>query len=318
MTASPLTQTELTRLIKEKALALGFAKVGIVPAEPFRNGAVERLQTWLSQGFQADMAWMVSHYDKRKDPASLMEGTRSIVCVALNYFNTDAYDSQDAKELKIAKYARGTDYHYVVKDRLKELLAYVQTLQPDVQGRALTDSAPIMEKPLAVQAGLGWMGKNGNLILPGMGSFFFLGELLLDVALDYDTTVVPDQCGSCRRCIEACPTEAIVEPTVVDANRCIAYWTIEYKGEQFPATIREHLNGWVFGCDICQDVCPWNIKFARPTEEAAFQPRSLTRHPHRETLMALDEEQFREAFRKSPIKRPKLAGLQRNVRMATE
>ncbi len=318
MTTSPSSQAELTRLIKEKAHALGFAKVGIVPAEPFHNGEAAHLQAWLDQGFQADMAWMVTHYDKRKDPGSLMDGTRSIVCVAMNYFTPDAYEASDSQALKIAKYARGTDYHYVVKDRLKDLLAYVQTLYPTVQGRALTDSAPIMEKPLGVRAGLGWMGKNGNIILPGMGSFFFLGELLLDIELDYDTMVVPDQCGSCRRCLEACPTEAIVEPSVVDANRCIAYWTIEYKGEQFPAAIRENLQGWVFGCDICQDVCPWNIKFARPTQEEAFQSRPLTGRPQRDALMALDEEQFREAFRKSPMKRPKLPGLQRNVRMATE
>jgi epoxyqueuosine reductase len=318
MTAPPYSQSELTRLIKEKALALGFAKVGIVPAAAFQNGEAAHLQAWLDQGFHAEMEWMVTHYDKRKDPGSLMEGTRSIVCVAMNYFTPDAYDPSDSQALKIAKYARGTDYHYVLKERLKALLTYVQTLQPTVQGRALTDSAPIMEKPLAVQAGLGWMGKNGNLILPGMGSFFFLGELLLDIDLDYDTAVVPNQCGNCRRCLDACPTEAIVAPSVVDANRCIAYWTIEYKGEVFPAPIRENLNGWVFGCDICQDVCPWNVKFSRPTAEEAFQPRPLTVSPQREALMGLDEEAFREVFRKSPIKRPKLQGLRRNVSLATE
>jgi epoxyqueuosine reductase len=278
------------------------------------------LQAWLTKGYQAEMAWMVTHLEKRLDPASLMEGTRSIVCVAMNYFTPDGLDAAamlDSTVLKIAKYARGTDYHYVLKDRLKELLAYIQTLVPTVQGRALTDSAPIMEKPLAVQAGIGWMGKNGNVILPGQGSWFFLGELLLDIELDYDLTEpVANHCGSCRRCIEACPTDAIVADGVVDANRCISYWTIEYKGDEIPAPIADKLSGWIFGCDICQAVCPWNIKFSMPTQEPLFQPRPLTDRPDAQTLLALDEEAFREHFRNNPIKRPKLKGLKRNVRAA--
>jgi epoxyqueuosine reductase len=245
-----------------------------------------------------------------------MEGTRSIVCVAMDYYTPDDYDPADPDALKMAKYARGTDYHTVLKDRLKQLLAEIQAINPSINGRALTDSAPILEKPLAVRAGIGWMGKNGNVIVPGLGSWVFLGELLLDVELDYDLGTVPDQCGRCRRCIDACPTEAIVEDKVVDANRCISYWTIEYKGETFPQPIRENLNGWIFGCDICQDVCPWNIKFARPTTEPEFQPRPLNRRPDADTLLALDEETFREAYRKSPVKRTKLAGLRRNVRSA--
>jgi epoxyqueuosine reductase len=313
-TSSP---AELTRLLKEKALRLGFAKVGMIPAEPFRNGEAERLNAWLAQGFQAEMEWMVTHYDKRSDPASLMEGTRSILCVAMNYFTPDDYNPGDPKALKIAKYARGTDYHHVLKDRLKELLAFAQTLSPGLQGRALTDSAPIMEKPLAVKAGLGWMGKNGNVILPGQGSFFFLGELLLNVELAYDATPIDNHCGNCRRCIDACPTEAIVDAAVIDANRCISYWTIEYKGERFPDNIQNNLSGWIFGCDICQDVCPWNIKFAQPTPEPAFQPRPLNQTPDASVLLALDEDAFREHFRKSPIKRTKLAGLRRNLRMAS-
>ncbi|WP_373532065.1 tRNA epoxyqueuosine(34) reductase QueG [Vampirovibrio sp.] len=316
MTSPAPASAELTRLLKEKALQLGFAKVGIIPAEPFQNGEDERLSAWLGQGFQADMAWMVTHYDKRRDPASLMDETRSILCVAMNYFTPDEYDPHDPQALKIAKYARGTDYHYVLKDRLKALLAYAEALCPGLQGRALTDSAPIMEKPLAVNAGLGWMGKNGNVILPGQGSFFFLGELLLNVALDYDATPMANHCGTCRRCIDACPTEAIVDEGVIDANRCISYWTIEYKGERFPAAIQDNLSGWIFGCDICQDVCPWNIKFAQPTVEPAFQPHPLNRKPQAEALLGLDEEAFRAQFQKSPLKRTKRAGLHRNIAMA--
>lgn len=316
MNPSVLSKTELTRLMKEKALQLGFAKVGVIPAEPFQQGEADYLGLWLENGYQAEMEWMVTHYDKRRDPASLMEGTRSILCVAMNYYTPDEYDATDPKALKIAKYARGTDYHYVVKDRLKALLAYGQTLSPDCGGRALTDSAPIMEKPLAVKAGLGWQGKNGNVILPGQGSFFFLGELLLNVELDYDVMPVANHCGSCRRCIDACPTDAIVGEGVIDANRCISYWTIEYKGEAFPQSIQENLNGWIFGCDICQDVCPWNIRFAKPTEEPLFQPRPLNRKPNMDELMALDEEAFKEHYRKSPVKRPKINGLRRNLNMA--
>lgn len=314
--STELSPTALTRLIKEKALQLGFAKVGVIPAEPFGQGEADALGVWLENGYQAEMAWMVTHYDKRRDPASLMEGTRSIVCVAMNYYTPDAYDGADSAALKIAKYARGTDYHYVVKDRLKTLLAYAQTLNPNVLGRALTDSAPIMEKPLAVKAGLGWQGKNGNVILPGQGSFFFLGELLLNVALDYGATPVANHCGTCTRCIDACPTEAIVDNAVIDANRCISYWTIEYKGERFPQPIQENLNGWIFGCDICQDVCPWNVRFAKPTEEPLFQPRPLNRKPDFDALMALDEEAFTAHYRKSPVKRTKIQGLRRNLNMA--
>jgi epoxyqueuosine reductase len=313
-----LGRQQLTELIREKAIALGFEAVGIIPAaDVLQNGEPGHLKTWLEQGYQAEMEWMVTHYDKRIDPASLVENAQSLVCVALNYYSPDEYDPGDPKALKIAKYARGTDYHYVVKDKLKELLAYIQTLNPTVQGRAFTDSAPLMEKPLAIRAGLGWMGKNGNVILPGKGSWFFLGELLLDVALAYDVPEPFNHCGSCRRCIDVCPTEAIVDDKIVDANRCISYWTIEYKGEVFPQTIQDNLSGWIFGCDICQDVCPWNIRFAMPTPVEAFHPRPLNRKPEAETLLALDEEAFREHFRKSPVKRTKRHGLHRNIAMAT-
>lgn len=315
-TAPDYTPAQLTALIKEKAHALGFQRVGILNAQPFQQNEEKHLHHWLALGYHADMEWMVTHYDKRCDPASLMENTQSIVCVAMNYYTPDGYDAHDPNALKIAKYARGTDYHYVVKDRLKALLAYIQTLAPEAQGRALTDSAPIMEKPLAVQAGLGWMGKNGNVISPELGSWLFLGELLLTLPLEADTQGLEDHCGRCRRCIDACPTDAIVDERVIDANRCLSYWTIEHKGDTIPTAIAENMQGWIFGCDICQDVCPWNIKFARPTQEEAFQPRPLNLQPNAEALLALDEESFREHYRKSPVKRTKISGFFRNIQTA--
>ncbi len=306
----------LTQRIKDTALTLGFDRVGIIDAGQSMAPSDSHLQNWLAQGFQADMAWMVTHYDKRIEPASLMDNTRFIVCVAMNYYTPDPYDKNDSQALKIAKYARGTDYHYVLKDRLKLLLKTIQEWHPEIQGRALTDSAPIMEKPLAVRAGLGWQGKNGNVISPGLGSFIFLGELLLDVPLIADVAEPYEHCGSCRRCIEACPTDAIVQNSVIDANRCISYWTIESKAETIPASIQENLQGWIFGCDICQDVCPWNLKFARPTVEPELQPRPWNHAPDAIALLALDEDTFRINYRRSPIKRTKMGGFKRNIRAA--
>lgn len=323
----PSIKSQLTAAIKAKAVELGFCKVGIISAEKlkrsnFFQAEALHLKQWLARDYQAGMEWMVTHLEKRLDPKSLMEGTQSIVCVAMNYFTEDAYDTDNPEALKIAKYARGTDYHYVVKDRLKALLAYLQTVDPAIQGRALTDSAPILEKPLAVAAGLGWMAKNGNLLTEDHGSFLFLGELLLNIDLDDEISEhakLPG-CGSCTRCIEACPTEAIIynetQYGVVDANKCISYWTIEHKGESFPEKISSNLNGWIFGCDICQDVCPWNVKFAQPTSEPLFQARPWNRQPEASEILNLSPEAFRERYQKSPIKRTKLAGLQRNVREA--
>lgn len=306
-----MDKTALSQKIRAEALSLGFDKVGLIPAGPLLPEG-DQLLSWLSNGYQAEMQWMVTHAEKRRDPATLMEDARSLVCVAMNYYTPDLPNpAPDA--VKISKYARGTDYHVVVKDRLKELLKTIQSWDPTIQGRAFTDSAPLMEKPMAVRAGIGWMGKNGNLITLDQGSWFFLGELLLSVDLEYEDSPVADHCGTCTRCITACPTEAITQPCVVDANRCLSYWTIEYKGETVPNSITERMNGWVFGCDICQDVCPWNIKFARETREADFKPRPWNLMPTASDLLALDEETFRERYRKSPIKRTKLTGLQRNV-----
>jgi epoxyqueuosine reductase len=319
MAPESLTTRELTRRIIDAAHRLGFQKVGILPAQALREEE-QRLSEWLNNGYHADMGWMAEHTDKRLHPALLMEGTKSIVCVAMNYYNPDPPEYQnDPEVLKIAKYARGTDYHDVIKVRLKGLLTEIQQWVPEAQGRALTDSAPILEKALAVRAGIGWQGKNANILTRDYGSWLFLGELLLDIDLDYSLSGPPevDHCGRCNRCIQACPTDAIREAKVVDANRCIAYWTIEHKGDEIPEAIAEKISGWMFGCDICQDVCPWNIRFAQPTQEELFQSRDWNKTPRAKDFDGLDVETFRERYRKSPMKRPKLPGILRNVRAAS-
>jgi epoxyqueuosine reductase len=319
-----ISHHKITQFIKTEAHALGFQKVGIIPAQPLHaQGA--HLDSWLEKGYQADMHWMQAHSEKRQNPAQLVENTQSIVCVAINYFpgnptpNTQNTEAQKTDTpVKIARYAQGTDYHEVVKDKLNTLLKKLQEQWPQIQGRAFTDSAPVMEKPMAEQAGLGWMGKNGNLLTQDYGSWLFLGELFLNTPLMYDVPTNVSHCGTCTRCIDTCPTDAIVQEGVIDANRCIAYWTIEYKGSAFPKPIAENLNGWVFGCDICQEVCPWNIRFEKPTAEESFRARLWNVTPTAEAILALEPETFQTQYRKSPVKRTKLTGLQRNARIVLE
>jgi epoxyqueuosine reductase len=298
---------------------MGFHQLAVLSApiagEGFQD-AKQGLQQWLNSGFQADMTWMENHLEKRLSPEDLMPGTQSILCVTLNY-NTGP--QPDTSEAKIARYARGEDYHRVVKQKLKTLLAWLQTFDPTLEGRALTDSAPILEKALAVQAGFGWQGKHSCLITKDLGSWVFLGELFLSRPIPDAPEPEPmaNHCGRCRRCIDACPTDAIVADGVVDANRCIAYWTIESKADDFPDLIANNLNGWLFGCDICQDVCPWNIKFEKPSPEAAFYAQPV--YPWNDdvnlnNILALDEDGFRTRYKHSPIKRAKLTGLKRNAR----
>ncbi len=308
------TPDELSLRIKHRAQELGFAKVGILNVQNHTLSEEVGLSAWINAGYHADMDWMVTHLEKRVNPASLMENTRSIVCLSINYYCPDETPNPYADGVKIARYARGTDYHDIIKKKLKQLLEDIQSWVPGVQGRPLTDSAPMMERTLAAKAGLGWIGKSGMLIHPQLGSYVFLAELLLNIELTADSAQVPNHCGSCTRCLDACPTDAFVEPSVIDANKCIAYWTIESRGVHFPPAIRKNLNNWVFGCDICQEVCPWNIKFAQPTSVEAFQVRAVNQHPRASTILNLTPEDFAEAYRKSPIKRTKREGLQRNVR----
>ncbi|MCI0664185.1 MAG: tRNA epoxyqueuosine(34) reductase QueG [Acidobacteria bacterium] len=297
--------------IKQQALALGFNKIGIVPAGAL-NEEGEQLKEWLGRGFHGQMGYMARDPQKRSDPRLLMPSVKSVICVALNYFRPEKHvDSPDIG--KISRYAWGDDYHDVLRDKLKELLEWIIEHAPEVEGRICVDTSPIMDKAWAAHAGLGWIGKHTNLITKEYGSWVFLGELLLSVELDYDSYIEQDHCGKCMACIEACPTEAIIAPYQIDATRCISYGTIELRDSELPDPIESNLENWVFGCDICQDVCPWS-RFSKPSEDSRFEPRPGNVAPELSELAEMTEEEFSTRFRKSAVKRAKLAGLQRNAR----
>lgn len=301
----------LSYRIKNKAAELGFDKCGIVPAGRLTPEA-GRLREWLEGGLHGEMKWMEREPDKRADPAEIFPAARSMVVLAMNYFTPHEHcDGTDTG--KVSRYAWGDDYHDILRGRMQDLFAWIQAEIPGADGKACVDTAPVMEKPWAVRAGLGWIGKHSNLITKEFGSWVFLGEIILNIELDYDNEVVEDHCGTCTACLDACPTQAIVEPCVVDSRKCISYATIELRGETLPTDVAEDLNGWLYGCDICQDVCPWN-RFERPTNEARFEPR----HGETSLLLAgidrMEHEEYAERFRGSAMKRTKLAGLKRNAR----
>lgn len=296
--------------IKAQARALGFELVGIVPAQALTEEGA-RLREWLARNFHGRMDYMARDPQLRADPRRLMESARSVVCVALNYYRPEKH-VEDPAIGKISRYAWGDDYHDVLRDKLKTLLEWIREREPAVEGRICVDSAPMMDKAWAARAGLGWIGKHTNLITKRHGSWVFLGELLLSIDLDYDSDIEPDHCGKCTACIEACPTNAIVAPYRLDATKCISYGTIELRDETLPEPINSHLENWVFGCDICQDVCPWS-RFSKPTAEARFAPREGLTAPPLAELIEMTQEQFSTRFRKSAIKRTKLAGLRRNA-----
>lgn len=297
--------------IKNKAIELGSAKCGIIEATPF-VGEAERLDAWLGRGFHADMAWMEKHVAKRSDPTLLFEGARSIVSVAMNYFTPHEH-SDSSSAGKISRYAWGDDYHTVLKERLNELLGWIREQRPEANGKVCVDTAPLMDKVVATRAGLGWIGKHSNLITREVGSWVFLGSLILDIELDYDNAVVEDHCGTCTACLDACPTGAIVEPYIVDSNKCISYATIESREDELPETLSEHLNGWLYGCDICQDVCPWN-RFEQPTPESRFEPRAGETSLSLDVIDRMEHDEYVERFRGSAMKRAKLTGLKRNAK----
>ncbi|MDJ1502760.1 tRNA epoxyqueuosine(34) reductase QueG [Xanthocytophaga agilis] len=297
-----------TQLIKQKASELGFAFCGVSKAD-FLEEEAPRLEQWLNQNKHGQMAYMANYFDKRLDPRLLVEDARSVISLAFNYFPEKELFT-DTDDLKVSKYAYGTDYHYVVKDKLKALIQFIEEEIGEVNGRAFVDSAPVLEKAWAKKSGLGWVGKHSNLLNRQMGSFFFLGELILDLELEEDGPV-KDYCGTCTRCIDACPTDAITEPYVVDGSKCISYFTIELK-EQIPADVKGKFENWIFGCDICQDVCPWN-RFAKPNQESQFQPSEALQHMKRADWEEITEEVFKVLFKDSPVKRTKLAGLKRNI-----
>lgn len=296
-----------TRQIKSIAAELGFSFCGIAKAE-FLKEEAPRLEEWLTRGYQGTMSYLENHFDKRLDPTLLVPGAKSVVSLAYNYF--PERDLAAEGEYKISKYAYGADYHVVIKDKLIEFLQRIRSEIGEVAGRAFVDSAPVHERAWASKSGLGWVGKNSLLLNRSMGSFFFLAELIIDLPLEYDGPV-KDYCGTCTACMDACPTNAIAEPYVVDGSKCISYFTIELK-EAIPAEVTGKFENWIFGCDICQDVCPWN-RFSKPHHEKKFEP-----HPDLAQMKVADwheitEEVFEKLFKKSAVKRTKLKGLKRNI-----
>lgn len=300
-----MLKSELSKKIKLKAQELGFLSCGISKSE-FLEEEAPRLESWLKAGLQGKMNYMENHFDKRLNPSLLVEDTRSVISVLYNYFPNEDLFQKSA--LKISKYAYGEDYHYVIREKLHDLLNYIKGIAGNVQARCFTDSAPVLEKAWARKSGLGWIGKNGNLLSLKVGSFYFIGEIFLDVVLDYDHAI-EDHCGTCTACIDACPTQAIIRPYVVDGSRCISYLTIELKDEFLPKEFRSSMDGWIFGCDVCQDVCPWN-RFSKPHAERRFSPDSLLSKIEFEKMQ---NDQFEKIFGKSAIKRTGFKGLKRNI-----
>lgn len=298
----------IAHLIKSKANELGFLDCGISKVR-FLREEEDRLKNWLQAGMNGEMAYMANHLDKRLDPALLVENARSVISVLLNYFPSQKQADPEAPVL--SKYAYGVDYHFVMKEKLAGLLKFIQDEIAPCEGRCFVDSAPVLDRAWAARAGLGWIGKNTNLISPEHGSFFFIGELIVDLELPTDEKVVRNHCGSCTRCIDACPTKAIVEPYVIDARKCISYQTIENRGA-IDIELKGNFENRVFGCDICQDVCPWNLK-SEPHAEAAFQPDDQLLTMKKEDWYNLDKETFDKLFRKSAVKRTKFEGLKRNL-----
>ncbi len=303
--------TSFTEKIKQKAFEIGFHKIGIVRAETlYAEG--EHLKEWLERDFHGEISWMEREPEKRTNPKLLFPAAESIIVVALNYYTPHRHE-EDAAKGKVSRYAWGDDYHDVVKEKLRELLVWIKTENTEADGKICVDTAPMMDKAWAVRAGLGWLGKHSNLITKDYGSWVFIGEILLNLELEYETETVADHCGTCTACLDACPTNAIVAPFVVDSKACISYATIELRSETLPQNISENLNGWLYGCDICQDVCPWN-RFEKPSEEIRFQPRAENVSADLDVILALSPETYAEKFRRSAMKRTKLSGLKRNAR----
>ncbi|HEU4710690.1 MAG TPA: tRNA epoxyqueuosine(34) reductase QueG [Pyrinomonadaceae bacterium] len=297
--------------IKERARAEGFNKVGIVSAAPLVEEE-RRLKEWLARGYHGAMSWMARDVEKRVSPREIFPDARSIVVVALNYYTPHQHENNPATG-KVSRYAWGDDYHDVMNAKLRAVLAWIKEQDPQAEGKVCVDIQPVMDKAWAVRAGLGWIGKHSNVITPEFGSWVFIGELILNLELEYDVERIEDHCGTCTLCIDACPTAAITEPYVVDSNKCISYATIELRAPELPSSVEQNLSGWMYGCDICQDVCPWN-RFEQVTGEARFAPREGNVNAELRDIVELDHETYVERFRGSAMKRAKLSGLQRNAR----
>ncbi len=300
------TKQQNTDFIKAEAKRLGFLSCGISKAG-FLEEEAPRLESWLNKNSHGQMSYMANNFDKRLDPTLLVENSKSVVSLLLNYY-PDEFQKEDT--FKISKYAYGEDYHFIIKEKLKELLYSIQANIGEVSGRAFTDSAPVLDKAWAAKSGLGWIGKNSNLLTQKVGSFYFIAELIIDLELEYDSAVT-DHCGSCTACIDACPTEAIESPYIVNGSKCISYFTIELK-EAIPQEVKGKFEDWIFGCDICQDVCPWN-RFSKPHSEPLFNPNPELFSFTKKDWNEITQETFREVFKNSAVKRTKLDGLLRNI-----
>ena len=303
-----MSKLNAKRLITQKAKELGFFHIGFSKAE-FLEEEAPRLETWLSKNYHGEMSYMANHFDKRLDPRLLVDDAKTVISLLFNYYTDQK--QMDPKAPKISQYAYGEDYHHVIKDKLKELIAFIQDEIGEVNGRGFVDSAPVMDKAWAKKAGLGWIGKNANLITREQGSFFFIADLIIDLELEADGPIT-DYCGTCTRCIDACPTDAIVQPYLVDGSKCISYLTIELKDELLPKEFAGKMDNWMFGCDICQDVCPWN-RFSLLHNEERFQPSTPLLDLSIDDWQNLQEEGFQVLFQRSAVKRTKFHGLKRNI-----
>ncbi|WP_346880682.1 tRNA epoxyqueuosine(34) reductase QueG [uncultured Algibacter sp.] len=300
-----------TNLIKTEAKRLGFLSCGISKAQ-FLEEEAPRLETWLNKNMNGQMQYMENHFDMRLDPTKLVEDSKSVISLLLNYYPEEI---QNENAFKMSKYAYGHDYHHVIKSKLKALMHCIQNEIGEVSGRAFVDSAPVLDKAWAAKSGLGWIGKHSNLLTQQVGSFYFIAELIIDLDLEYDSATT-DHCGTCTACIDACPTEAIVEPYVVDGSKCISYLTIELK-ENMPTAFKGKMDDWMFGCDVCQDVCPWN-RFSKPHNEPLFNPHPELLSMTKKDWEDITEDVFKKVFQKSAVKRTKYSGLKRNINFLKE
>ncbi|WP_435253830.1 tRNA epoxyqueuosine(34) reductase QueG [Tenacibaculum sp. A30] len=298
---------QYSNFIKAQAKRLGFLGCGIAKAD-FLEEEAPRLEQWLQNGYHGEMHYMENHFDKRLDPRLLVDGAKSVISLSYNYFPSEV---QQEGSYKISKYAYGQDYHHIIKDKLRELLQLINDEVGEVSGRCFVDSAPVLERAWATKSGLGWNGKHSLLIQKQQGSFFFLAELIIDLELEYDVPFKTDHCGSCTRCIDACPTQAILPNNTVDGSKCISYLTIELK-DAIPTGFEGQLQDWMFGCDVCQDVCPWN-RFSKPHEESLFAPQESLLDMTKRDWQELTQETFSKVFKKSAVKRTKFSGLTRNI-----
>ena len=308
-----MNPAERSYFVRSAANRLGFDHCGLARAQRLDEDA-RRLESWLNKGFQGSMRYMENHFDLRVDPGKLVPGARSVITLLLNYFPAA---QQNDKAPQISKYAYGQDYHDVIRPKLNAFLLELKEKFGEIQGRGFVDSAPVLERSWAQKAGLGWVGKNGNLINKQAGSFFFIATLITDLELEYDAPFAKDYCGTCTRCIDVCPTEAILPGKVIDGSKCISYFTIELKDALIPEAMKGKFDNWMFGCDACQDICPWN-RFAKPQQQEAFTPIPEILHFSSNDWEELTEENFKKIFRDSPPKRAKYAGIRRNLRFLKE